>query len=219
MALPRLSFLDNYSTTAAGVGGSDNFIEVAATPASPTDVTRDTVAIPISILDAATGAELYNTICTGWDSATSRLYMDSLAVSDITDPVTILCAPNKDVMAHLQSAQAIYDNLASGTYMAEQGVTHVLNITGAATIEISGAMIATWGGGYEQVFPGGHLTRLILADGDGDQPAITWSSNGFVSLNWAGGDDPQFAVGAGHLVVEIVGGGLSHLYGRYWSYT
>ena len=29
MTLPRLSFLDNYSTTAAGVGGSDNFIEVA----------------------------------------------------------------------------------------------------------------------------------------------------------------------------------------------
>ncbi len=219
MALPRLSYLDNYSTTAAGVGGSDNFIVVDATPADPADVTRDTVAIPISILDAATGAKLYNTICTGWDSATSKLYMDSLAVSDITDPVTILCAPNSNVMGHLQGAQSIYDSLASGTYDAEQGVTHVLNVTGAATIQVAGALIAAWGSGYEQVFPGGQLTRLILSDGDGDQPAITWSASGGVSLYWAGGDDPQFAVGAGHLVVEIVGGGSSHLYGRYWSYT
>lgn len=218
MALPRLSYLDNYSTTAAGVIGSDTFIVVAATPADPADVTRDTVAIPISILDAATGAELCNTICTGWDSGDSKLFIDQLYISDITDPVTILCTPNKEVMAHLQGAQAIYDTIASGTYAAEQGVTHVLNVTGAATIEIEGAFITAWGSGYEQVFPGGQLTRLILSDGDGDQPAITWSASGGVSLYWAGGDDAQFAVGAAHLVVEIVGGGSSNLYGRYWSY-
>lgn len=213
--MPRLTYLDDYSTTAASFGGTDDYIEVAAVP-DIGDKARGTVAVPITIVDSGGGYN-HKTICTGWDTATSRLYIDAMYVSSGTD-VTIMSAPNNAVMQCQQQAIAVSGSLSSGTYEADYGITHEVNITGAGTIEVQTISGTPFSAGYEQVFNSGQVTRLLLKDADGDQPAITWAASSG-SLYWADGDDAQFSVGKSLLVVEIVGGGTSHLYGRYWAYT
>lgn len=213
--MPRLTYLDDYVTTAATFGGTDNYIEVDAVP-DIGDQARGTVAVPITIVDTG-GGYIHKTICTGWDTATSKLYIDSMYVSNATD-VTIFSAPNDAVMQCQQQAVVVTGTLDGDTYEADYGITHEVTVESAGTIEVQTISGTPFSSSYEQVFNNGQITRLLLTDADDDQPAITWAASSG-SLYWADGDDAQFSVGKSLLVVEIVGGGTADLYGRYWQYT
>ena len=212
--MARLQIVDNYSAVAAsGFGGYDNYISVDVLP-SPFDVTRDTVSIPITLLDTATGSPVVNLICTGWQQSPARLFIDVLYISDVTTSCDIICAPNKPLMECYQLAQSMGGTVDGDTYSAVHGVTHYLTISSAGTIQIEYGFdgnSAPWDN-YSQVFNNGHLTRFILSDADSDQPTITWSTD-YGSLTWENGS-PQFTSGKTRLVVDVVGG-AGALYGSF----
>lgn len=210
----RLAFANNYSATAAsGVGGFDDTIAVDVTPNQTDDsfnpaVTRGFINVPITISWEESGqAMTEETICTGWESYPSPLlYINPMYTAGTNgQPAVITCAPNRQVMACLQSAQSCQATVAaSETYEADHGVTHWLNITGACTISVEEALNNDYPSVNAEVYNGGHVTRFILTDADADQPAITWST--YDPIVWESGS-PQFVLGKTRIVAEICGAG------------
>lgn len=214
----RLDFINNYQATAAsGVDGFADYIEVDVVPdLGIGDQAAGSYFFPITCIDES--GSVINTVATGWQSSPPRLFINTMYNNGLAGSCTILCAPNREVMQCLQSAQHVNDTVASGTYSAEHGITHWLNIAGACTLEVVFVMPDgdPWGN-YTDIRYGAHITRFILTDTDADQPAITWAAS-YGDIFWADADDPQFSAGRTQLVVELVGtGGL--LFGRYWAYA
>jgi hypothetical protein len=208
----RITVIDNYDAMAAGgVGGSNNYIDVDVIPANLNggelglNVSRGDIAVPITLLDSD-NAPILNTVCTGWQEFPNRLYIDALNQADIPGPVRIISAMNHDIMSLLQSGQLIYGAISGAVYSitTQHGVAHKLDIEQAGTILIETALqgAATPFGHYEQVFNGGHVTRLLLVDTLAAQPALAWGINGTGSLRWEAGS-PQFVAGKTRLMVEI----------------
>lgn len=214
----RLNYINNYQAIAAsGVGGNDTYIDVDVVPdLGIGDQSAGSYFFPITCIDGA-GAVI-DTVATGWQSSPPRLFINQMYSSGLSGECTILCAMNKEIMQCVQSAQHVADTVASGTYAAEHGITHWLDIAGACTLQVEYAMpLADPWNNYTDITNGAHVTRFILTDSDADQPAITWAAS-YGGIAWADADDPQFSVGRTRLVVELVGTG-GQLFGRYWAYA
>lgn len=207
----RLTIVGNYQAAAAsGVGGTADYIDIDITPDGlnlgdlGSGPTRDSIAVPITILDSA-GNVVDWLICTGWQASPPRLFIDPRYASAIPGPCTVVCSPNLPVMACYQSAQSLSGSINGSTYIAEHGLTHEVTVNGAGTISLKSSMQNTASPfkGYNQAFNAGHKTRLIVVDGPGTQPAITWSHDAG-AIRWESGA-PQFVAGKPRMVVEVVG--------------
>ncbi len=196
----RFIFIDQYrATAAAGVSETDTAISVDVVPMSTLDVAAGNVAMPISILDA-NGDLIANTICTGWDNTGMEIYIPAFSLTGTTDPVTIICAPNRPTMELMQPKLMYVGELSGAGYTVEFGLNYYLSMTAADTITIDAPQTIDFNGCLDQYNEELTVTRIVVIDADGDQPALSWSN----TIQWEAAGAPAFEIGKALLYIEIL---------------
>lgn len=208
----RLTAIDRYTAVAAdGVVGLQDYIVVDQLPPVIAEMARDTVAAPITLIDAG-GVVVLETVCVGWETVgvDSHLYIQALDIDSIAGPLTVLSSPSAAMMASTQPATARHGALSSGTYYADVGHMHHVTVAGDATIQVRS--LVDRGTGFGPLFQGedaistlGLVTRLVIEDQMevGGPAELTWAVNAeLVGIAWEVAA-PQFTAPGTRLAVEL----------------
>lgn len=206
MANKRLVFFNSYSAIAgSGVDPYTDEISVDALP-DGNDWARDSFAMPLSVGDGVT------VVCTGWQQSPAKLWIDPCG-QIVAGPATVMCAPSADTMAMLQSTQLVahvITNPGDGIYL-EAGVTNFVEVNAAGILawiygdygDLPGIQGLSQTTPVTKTHPG--VTRVVLYDVNGDQPALTWAGAPVgASIKWESGE-PSFDTGKPVLYVEVLG--------------
>lgn len=205
MANKRLAFFNAYSATASGVDPYTDEISVDALP-DGNDWARDSFAMPLAVGDGVT------VVCTGWQQSPAKLWIDPCGQT-VAGPATVMCAPSADTQAMVQSTQLIAHTITNpgDIVYLETGVTNFVEVNAAGTLAWtygdSGSLPGIQGLSQTTPVTKAHrgVTRVVLYDVDGDQPALTWSGAPIgASIHWETAA-PSFDTGKPLLLVDVLG--------------
>lgn len=225
----RLTAIDRYTATAAaGFVSLQNYIVVDALPPNVAEAARDTVAVPIALINGS-GVVVLETVCTGWETVgvAFHLYIQELAADSIAGPLTVLAAPSAAMMSGMQPATSRGGSLAAGTYAAYVGHMHHVTVSGDCTLQLCSPG-SVHGGFVSQLFQAedgvgsyGLVTRLVLEDQMevGGPAVLTWSVNAqLAGIAWEVAE-PQFSGPGTRLAVELWNRGDGVLIGWFHEFA